>query len=336
MDENINKLSKESAIEELKQSKGGTIMMWIFIIILVIIILVLLGLIVWKYISVQNVIKGILEQIKLTPPVNNFPDGFDQSKPFVYLPSNPENYDQTVAQTLIETADIASSYNLTPHATNAPPNFIVANVYNSYYTKGKNFVAAVTYYNATDSSLIVAFSGSVTASQIDADFIFELIVTNSLLPSITDTSVKSHKGFTTVYANMKNSLTADITNYVNNGLKNIIFTGHSLGGALVTLAVLDLSSIIQNTNITIYTYGSPRVGNTNFVNLYNLTYPNTMRINNTEDIIPQIPIPGFAGYDYEHVNNNIPFTISLGTISDNHNLSYINNLPQCFVNKAVC
>jgi len=45
-----------------------------------------------------------------------------------------------------------------------------------------------------------------------------------------------------------------------------IFTGHSLGGALTTLACHDavLSFIIPSTQVWLYTYGSPRVGNPAF------------------------------------------------------------------------
>jgi predicted lipase len=41
-----------------------------------------------------------------------------------------------------------------------------------------------------------------------------------------------------------------------------LFTGHSLGGALATLAALDVKRQINPSNtVYFYTYGCPRVGN---------------------------------------------------------------------------
>lgn len=42
---------------------------------------------------------------------------------------------------------------------------------------------------------------------------------------------------------------------------HVLFTGHSLGGALATLATLDLKRRHPGTKVTMYNYGSPRVGN---------------------------------------------------------------------------
>jgi len=47
----------------------------------------------------------------------------------------------------------------------------------------------------------------------------------------------------------------------------MIVTGHSLGGAIATLAVAELiSKGIQVDNL--YTFGSPRVGDSNFISWF--------------------------------------------------------------------
>ena len=66
-------------------------------------------------------------------------------------------------------------------------------------------------------------------------------------------------------------------------------TGHSLGGALATLCALDLQTELQ-INATVYTYGSPRVGNVAFAQYYDSLVPNTFRIVNGQDIIPHLPL----------------------------------------------
>ena len=90
-------------------------------------------------------------------------------------------------------------------------------------------------------------------------------------------------------------------------LGDVVVTGHSLGGALGALCAFDIqyhtiSSINNELNaihiksklnkkelkstlhfpsklhLSLYSYGSPKVGNNNFVNLYNDTVPDTFRL----------------------------------------------------------
>jgi len=49
----------------------------------------------------------------------------------------------------------------------------------------------------------------------------------------------------------------------------IVVTGHSLGGALATFAVLDLLNNLSNSLGLFVSFGSPRVGNSNFANFFN-------------------------------------------------------------------
>ena len=50
---------------------------------------------------------------------------------------------------------------------------------------------------------------------------------------------------------------------------SIYVTGHSLGGALASLAALDIKKAHPTAHMTVYTYGQPRVGNPAFVYEYN-------------------------------------------------------------------
>jgi predicted lipase len=54
---------------------------------------------------------------------------------------------------------------------------------------------------------------------------------------------------------------------------HVYLTGHSLGGALATLFAVELSSKLAKsggqTQITMYNFGSPRVGNKQFADMYN-------------------------------------------------------------------
>ncbi|CAB78397.1 putative protein [Arabidopsis thaliana] len=74
---------------------------------------------------------------------------------------------------------------------------------------------------------------------------------------------------------------------------HVYVTGHSLGGALATLLALELSSsqLAKRGAITVtmYNFGSPRVGNKQFAEIYNQKVKDSWRVVNHRDIIPTVP-----------------------------------------------
>ena len=62
-------------------------------------------------------------------------------------------------------------------------------------------------------------------------------------------------------------------------------TGHSLGGAVATLAAFDIARKarelgIRQEQVLCYTFGAPRTGNAAFAELYNQTVPDTWMLIN--------------------------------------------------------
>jgi triacylglycerol lipase len=119
---------------------------------------------------------------------------------------------------------------------------------------------------------------------------------------------------------------------------NVFVTGHSLGGALATLAMCDLMAARPTAQM--YNFASPRVGDPAFARLFNAQAPIVWRIANTEDIVTNLPlatavlstssVPRTALWrtvlvwylcDYEHVGAPVSFTTQLGSIDLNHSLS---------------
>ena len=66
--------------------------------------------------------------------------------------------------------------------------------------------------------------------------------------------------------------------------KEVIVTGHSLGGAIANLCAYSIANRFD-ISPTVYTFGSPRIGNTRFRHLYDEKVPNTFRIVNQSDIV---------------------------------------------------
>ena len=78
----------------------------------------------------------------------------------------------------------------------------------------------------------------------------------------------------------------------------VYLTGHSLGGALATLAAYDVARALeacpQRTHVLCYSFGSPRVGNHAFAHAYMHLVPDTWSIINDQVRIA-------AGYSTSHV-----------------------------------
>jgi hypothetical protein len=78
----------------------------------------------------------------------------------------------------------------------------------------------------------------------------------------------------------------------------LFITGHSLGGALATLASSRLASgegparagvLARLKHVATYTFGAPRVGSPDFCRSYK---PFTCRVVNDLDVVPQVPLQG--------------------------------------------
>lgn len=115
-----------------------------------------------------------------------------------------------------------------------------------------------------------------------------------------------HEGFYEQFI----SLVDHIQSYVNDTTtKQIIFTGHSLGGALATIASLYFSIHHPTIRTKIYcvTFGSPRVGTKKFKKIYNKHVINSYRFVNHNDPIPKLP-PKIMSFSHVHsatyFNNN--------------------------------
>jgi triacylglycerol lipase len=90
--------------------------------------------------------------------------------------------------------------------------------------------------------------------------------------------------------------------------RTLWITGHSLGGALASLAGAGFSllpdKVIRPVS-GIYTFGQPRIGLHNFCDNYGrLLPPKTFRLVNNKDLVPRVP---FRGWDYSDVGEMIHF-----------------------------
>jgi triacylglycerol lipase len=123
----------------------------------------------------------------------------------------------------------------------------------------------------------------------------------------------------------------------------IVVAGHSLGGALATLAAADLA--IRNlSNVQLYSFASPRVGNLAFANQFTGKIPVAFRVANSEDIVTTVPLASpklltttlptglfntllvlANSLDFQHVGVPVVFTFHNGSITANHDMAAYKN-----------
>ncbi|HZC54273.1 MAG TPA: lipase family protein [Mycobacterium sp.] len=112
-------------------------------------------------------------------------------------------------------------------------------------------------------------------------------------------------GFTDMYESLTTGTATDSPTVVSALAKlafprpvtSVTICGHSLGGALATLLALDVATNTVFKAPAVYTYGSPRTGDSLFASTYDQVVTDSYRIANRLDIVPALPPPA----DYEHV-----------------------------------
>jgi len=164
------------------------------------------------------------------------------------------------------------------------------------------------------SDLVVAIRGTNGILEWLKDFEFQL-VTYPYVPGAGRTAT----GFTSLYATL--GITQGITPGTivpdpgsprvieilrtllgDPAIRTLHIVGDSLGGALATLLALDLAGNGVFATPTVYTFGSPAVGDKLFAGTYDARVPDTWRITNNADLITHLPLPimGFVHVDREY------------------------------------
>ncbi|MCJ8170536.1 lipase family protein [Atopomonas sediminilitoris] len=146
-----------------------------------------------------------------------------------------------------------------------------------------------------------------------------------------------HAGFLLLYQSIKPSLLAALARYPVQ--TPVVICGHSLGGALASLALADLRSRWPQRTLDYYSFGSPRVGNPAFAAWLDQHCLHAFRIVNDSDLVPQTPMAICGDWRYQHHGQTVEFAASYASLSDNHSLAdcygYALQHSQAPVNDAV-
>mmetsp|Transcript_20316 Transcript_20316/g.81949 ORF Transcript_20316/g.81949 Transcript_20316/m.81949 type:complete len:175 (+) Transcript_20316:2043-2567(+) len=166
--------------------------------------------------------------------------------------------------------------------------------------------------------IVVSFRGTSSFRNLRTDASILMRKLNSFLPTRTGricrltaasysdipgfAQSKVHRGFAAAHVRVASKVLDSIEELYKRKRRVILFTGHSLGGSLSTLAALDCSMSlgIPPEEIVVSTFGSPRVGNKAFRDVYSGRVTMHWSVELAPDIVPRLPL-----VTYKTVGNRV-------------------------------
>jgi hypothetical protein len=158
--------------------------------------------------------------------------------------------------------------------------------------------------NSYNRQIIISFKGT---SSIFNWLYNAVIITNNAGVGGPYSSAAIHGGFNTIanylYQQTEIALVNSMRQFPN---YQVVFTGHSLGGAIAELMAFKLAKagVIRYENINVYTYAQPKVGNSAFASYVNSQPWTYMRITSFGDPVPTLP-PSILGFEHNEYNTFI-------------------------------
>jgi triacylglycerol lipase len=174
--------------------------------------------------------------------------------------------------------------------------------FNSKFIERRDTQAFIAY---NDSAIVLSFRGTTNIQDW---------MTNSdlLLTSVRSGTGKVHGGFLRALCVVWDDILQIIAE-AQTKAQPIWITGHSLGGALATLAAARFSLEMDKPVRGIYTFGQPRVGDREFARIFDAELKQRVfRFVNNNDIVTRIPTREIG---YSHVGS-LRFFDSNGDIYD--------------------
>jgi hypothetical protein len=152
------------------------------------------------------------------------------------------------------------------------------------------------YYSKSRNLVVIAFRGSDSWYDY-AEFNFDFI-------SKHEYETIFARGYQKGYGEYFEILRDQFDQWVNetqNNNRDLVITGHSLGAAAAYIAALHMSNWTDNDELlkAVITFGSPPVGNSEFVGPTQYSHPRwglcqkTISFANDYDVVPDLPVLGY-------------------------------------------
>ncbi|ATY67389.1 lipase precursor [Cordyceps militaris] len=185
---------------------------------------------------------------------------------------------------------VAGSVVCTDHKGPVCANFQGTVTVKEFSNDAFDTIAGYVAVNPTKKHIVVAFKGTDPMSLVDvkSDLAKNLVSAADLFPACGRCT--THNGFKKAFSSVKDALEQTLkTELAKTGQESyrVVVTGHSLGGAVATIAGAYLRT--RGIACDLYTYGSPRVGNQEFADMVTKDVNFSARITNGNDIVTAVP-----------------------------------------------
>ncbi len=146
----------------------------------------------------------------------------------------------------------------------------------------------------TYKKYVLAFEGSQDLKDAKIDLNY-----SKLIPYKNHPSAKVHGGFWTAYKSIQDEIYNLIKNHY---VDDLLVVGHSLGGALATIASLDLVEVLGIPYVRMISLGAPRVGNLQYAVLYDSKVEEYYRLTHGHDPVVHLP---YRAMGFTHIGHEI-------------------------------
>jgi hypothetical protein len=165
----------------------------------------------------------------------------------------------------------------------------------------KDTCFAFSAVNHADGAIILSFRGSAGFLQLVSEGVDSIFTKKTVSPIGGDVSEYFYNAYQKLWdAGMKNdflSLKNSFPDY------EVWITGHSLGGAMATVAASNIVKYgyIATSKLKLYTFGQPRTGDKTYATAHDALIPESYRLTHSRDMVPHIPPENLLSY-FHHKN----------------------------------
>jgi len=288
------------------------VLVWVLSILLVLIFIFLITKTILYGLAIDYSVTNNLYQTNLLPVTTSIPFLFDQYQTHDFKTFSPA--------TALFCIELINNVYYATHEKYLilPPTFsLMDSLYDPF---SKNNIGYILKEN-DDGKIWIVFRGTIDLSDVFHDLESLQVPFNK-----NSNTILVQSGYFKIYQSFRSVIQSLSTN------QQIIIIGHSLGGALAMLSLMDL--ITKYPDTLVYTFGAPRVGNPKFSQYLENHDAIVYRVENTSDIVPYFPLPitlrplaPHSPFFYNHFGSSFQFTDNRQSYYQNHDtMTYYENI----------
>ena len=192
-------------------------------------------------------------------------------------------------------------------------NTVVDTIIDDMYTEPIFYDGYINKNNKRDAQAYLLYkSNTIYISFRGTNNIGDIIDVIDFRPRTIMKDIVVHNGFYEQFFSIESQITNDIKNIIKlHNIERIIFTGHSLGACVASIAAAYYASMFKDLYITCHTFAMLRTGNDKFVDWFKSGVDECTRIEIQEDIVPLL----YINKDFVHIPNGVKLKRS-GSVDD--------------------